>query len=162
MGRTSPSIYLHFPDKASLMWAVCERHYADHEASMAAAAEGIADPLERLASLARAYVRFAVDNPEQFRILFLTDRTKLGGAATLEDLGQTQGFALVAEAVAEAAADGTIVVPDGDVLAVLVDLWAAVQGIATLLVTRPQGGLPGPEVWVDRFLRLVLDGLRPR
>ena len=160
IGRTSPSIYLHFPDKASLMWAVCGRQFAEADGAMVAAVEGIDDPVERVTALARAYVEFAVGNPEQFRILFLSDRSKLGGASTVDDLGQTEGFALVVDSVRDAAAAGQIAVADE--LATVVDLWAAVHGIAALLVTRPDSGLPSPADWVDHMVGTLLDGLRPR
>jgi AcrR family transcriptional regulator len=51
VGVTPPSIYLHFADRNDLVFAVCERHALHLEQAMASAAEGIADPWERIRRL---------------------------------------------------------------------------------------------------------------
>src|SRR4051794_538206 len=48
-GVTPPSIYMHFADKTDLVYAVCERHFAELDAHVEAALVGITDPVERLA-----------------------------------------------------------------------------------------------------------------
>lgn len=163
VGCTSPSIYLHFPDKASLMLAVCEHQYAEHEAALSAAVDGIDDPVAALEALASTYVRWSLANPEQFRILFLTDRVRLAGEDVLRQLPGTQGFQLVHETLQRARDAGVIDLDDdADLVPVLLDLWALVQGIATLLVTRGVAEFPDPQAWVRHAVHLVLDGLRPR
>ena len=160
VGRTSPSIYLHFPDKDSLMFAVCQRQYQASEDAMVAAAEGVDDPVERMVALARAFVHWGLDNPEQFRILFLTDRSAALRSVGLDQVATSGAFVAILAALEDARATGAIDVDEP--LAVLLDLWAAVQGVTTLLITRPDFGLPDADAWIDHLLGLVLDGLRPR
>lgn len=160
MGRTSPSIYLHFPDKASLMYAVCQRHYAESEHAMVSAAEGVEDPVDRVVALGRAFVHWGLANPEQFRILFLTDRSESMPGVTVDQVATGEAFTTILDAIGEAVDAGQVAVDDP--LAVLLDLWAALQGITTLVITRPDFGLPDVDAWVDHLFGLVLDGLRPR
>ena len=71
VGVTPPSIYLHFADKTELIFAVCEEQFRQLDAEMAAAAAGVADPLEALRRRGQAYVRFGLRNAEAYRVLFM-------------------------------------------------------------------------------------------
>ncbi|MBV8385894.1 MAG: TetR/AcrR family transcriptional regulator, partial [Acidimicrobiia bacterium] len=70
VGVTPPSIYLHFADKDELLLAVCERQFGELHRVMEAAVEGVDDPVEAVYRRGKAYVRFGLDHPEQYRILF--------------------------------------------------------------------------------------------
>src|SRR5215211_7525579 len=72
VGVTPPSIYLHFPDKESLILAVSERHFETFDSAIEEAGASIEDPVESLRRRGRAYVRFGLENPEPYRILFMT------------------------------------------------------------------------------------------
>src|SRR5438132_12628348 len=48
VGVTPPSIYLHFADKNELIFAVCEKHFAEFDRLRQEAASGSSDPLESL------------------------------------------------------------------------------------------------------------------
>ena len=68
VGVTPPSIYLHFADKDQLLEAVVVDVFAELDTAMMAAAESAAGPLERLRAFGLAYVRFAVEHPEHYRL----------------------------------------------------------------------------------------------
>ncbi len=161
IGRTSPSIYLHFDDKAALMIAVCERQFAGYDEAVREALVGVDDPIEVFRSLARTYVRFAREHPEEFRILFMSDRSTAGGFDTLEELAATQSFEAALTLLQRGIDDGRFR-SDLDAVMVTVTMWALVQGIASLLATRPVKDLPDPDEWVDVAIRLQLDGLLAR
>jgi AcrR family transcriptional regulator len=161
IGRTSPSIYLHFADKAALMFAVCERGFVDYDAVVRAEVAGTDDPVERLRCIARGYLRYALDQPEQFRILFLTDRSAVVGKRTLAELATTESFAMAFEALDRGTAEGTFRV-DLDSQRVMLAMWAMIHGIATLLVTRPEIDWPEPLAWMEDAFDQFLLGLLAR
>ncbi|KJE20606.1 transcriptional regulator, TetR family [Frankia torreyi] len=72
VGVAAPSIYLHFPDKAGLVWAALSDKYDDLVASMvrADAASDGTDPREPLRAQTHAYCRFALNNPGHYRLMF--------------------------------------------------------------------------------------------
>ncbi|WRZ36520.1 TetR/AcrR family transcriptional regulator [Streptomyces phaeochromogenes] len=72
MGGAAPSIYVHFTDKAELLWAALEDEYEDLAARMAAG-DAEATPRgarERLRAQAHAYCRFKLANPGRYRPMF--------------------------------------------------------------------------------------------
>ncbi|MET9088015.1 TetR/AcrR family transcriptional regulator [Streptomyces sp. NPDC004237] len=74
VGIAAPSVYLHFKDKAELVWTVLADAYLALAEDMAgageAAAKGGADPWERMFATVAAYRRFAVDKPRRYRLMF--------------------------------------------------------------------------------------------
>ncbi|WP_328315689.1 TetR/AcrR family transcriptional regulator [Streptomyces sp. NBC_00388] len=75
-GVAAPSIYLHFSDKADLVWAALEDKYADLAARMRAAdartAAAELSARERLEAQAREYCRFARELPGHYRLMYET------------------------------------------------------------------------------------------
>jgi AcrR family transcriptional regulator len=156
-GVTPPSIYLHFADKTELLGAVCEARFADLSRHMQEATQGIADPLEVLWAIGQSYVRFGLENPEHYRIMFMT--RPLAEGLPLDRLPGLTAFGYVVEAVARCMDAGGIAA--GDPFLVATNLWTAVHGVTSLLIARPD--FPWPDF--DRLRGMVIDvqsrGLQP-
>jgi AcrR family transcriptional regulator len=138
VGVTPPSIYLHFADKEELIAAVVANVFAELDAAMVEAGEGLADPLARLRAYGLAYVRFAVAHPEHYRVATM-EHCRLGdGSVEGSELDKTLRDAAFSHLLStvEACMDEEIFAP-GDPLPVTLQMWAAAHGIASLLVTKP-------------------------
>lgn len=68
VGVTSPSIYLHFQDKDALLDAVCARYLSRLDQEMEQAAMGQSSTVDVLRAQGLAYVRFALQTPELYRL----------------------------------------------------------------------------------------------
>ena len=156
VGVTPPSIYLHFPDKNSLILAVCERHFEVFDAVIEEAGGSTDDPVESLHRRGRAYVRFGLENPEPYRILFMT-RTE--STAQFQGVSGAGGraFRHLVDAV-QRCVDAGAFKPVDPVLAAT-GVWAAVHGVTSLLISMP--GFPWPDVeeLVDHVCRIQNRGL---
>lgn len=131
VGVSAPSIYRHFADKDELIEAVVAQVFADLDSAMRAAIDPADPPTIRMRDLGLAYIRFALDHPEQYRLA--TAPTQTEGEV---DLVLTSGaFQLFAGTVQEAMAAGLI--DPGDPTPIVLDLWAAAHGIASLLLAKP-------------------------
>src|SRR6516165_3259790 len=58
VGVSPPAVYLHFPDKESLVFAVCSKQFEIFDAEMEGAAAQGTDPIDELKRRSRAYVHF--------------------------------------------------------------------------------------------------------
>lgn len=142
VGVTAPSIYLHFPDKDTLLLEVCRRSFADFDAAQETAAAGADDPVESLHRRGRAYVAFGLAHPEQYRVLFMQrprDQPLDG-----PDVGADAFFHLV-EAVARCIDSGAF--RPADPVTVSTTIWAALHGVTSLMITAPT--FPWPETMID-------------
>jgi AcrR family transcriptional regulator len=165
VGVTPPSIYLHFPDKDALIEAVCEERFKEFDDALETAAAGAGDALAELRARGRAYVRFGLDNPEHYRVLFMAKHDRSMSLAELVEPDGDAGagaraFGHLVAAVVRAREAGAIATADPVVTAIL--LWSGFHGIVSLLISEP--GFPWPEV--DVLVEALLDeqerGLVPR
>jgi len=159
VGTTSPSIYRHFPDKKHLLFEVCSRHFGRLADFMGAAVAGADDPIDALETMARAYVRFAVENPEHYRIMFM-GRSELTPAQYADErMLETGAFGGLVTLVQRAIDAGRIRAELDDAVAVAHVLWAALHGVASIAVAKPN--VPGPPLAarVESMLDVLVRGV---
>lgn len=156
VGVSVPSLYLHFADKQALIDAVCGEVFEGIHQRMREAAEGAPDPFEALRAQGNAYVHFALENPEHYRIVLMTAGSDVGAhGSDLEIAGGAFGY--LVESVRACVATG---VYSGDPVELALGLWAAAHGVAALLVAKPS--FPWPvdvTAFVDRTICMAGMGL---
>lgn len=155
VGVSSPSIYLHFPDKTALLYAVCQEHFIGLDRMMEAAAGLASDPLDEIHRRGAAYVRFGLEHPGQYRILFM-ERDEPSGFSE-DHLADASTFDHMVNTVTEAMAAGLI--DAGDPTVITVGLWSAVHGLTSLLIAKPDFPWPPLEVLIDQVLSMCTRGL---
>jgi AcrR family transcriptional regulator len=109
-----------------LVRAEAFRRFADRlEAELARAGR---DPMERLRRLKQAYVAFALDEPDAYRIMFELRQPDPAGDGELAAQSK-RSFAALHRTVAEAVAAGAL---EGDPLTLAHLLWASTHGLVSL------------------------------
>jgi len=141
VGVSPPSIYLHFADRNELIFAVVERHFQAFDECLLGAVEGVEDPVERIHRLGEAYIRFGLENPEPYRIMFMARPDAVPPAFTQEKLEAASGFGHVLAAVQDAIDEGRFRLDDALLGATF--LWSNVHGLTSLLIAKP--GFPWPD-----------------
>ncbi|NLV57129.1 MAG: TetR/AcrR family transcriptional regulator [Acidimicrobiales bacterium] len=145
VGVTPPSIYRHFADKDRLLLEVCRLSFERFTDVLEDAFREDHDPRRRIEGMGRAYVRYAVDNPEHYRIMFMA-RFELTTQEYAEEM-VTDGssFDLLLRTADELVTAGLVrpELADRGALTIGMLFWANVHGLASLLVAKP--GLPWPD-----------------
>lgn len=146
VGVSAPSIYRHFADKDELIDAAVAQVFEYVDAAMGAVNDPEQSPLTRLRAQGLAYVRFALDNPEQYRLAFLGS-DEPGAVDQVLSSGAVMRFTRTVQDAMESG-----VIEPGDPLPVVLELWAAAHGIASLIIAKPY--LPWGDIdqIVDRVL----------
>ncbi|CAN5686409.1 TetR/AcrR family transcriptional regulator [soil metagenome] len=144
VGVTPPSIYRHFADKDRLLLEVCHESFDRFAAALEGPAAA-ADPIERIAALGRAYVEYAVDFPEHYRIMFMA-RFELSAQEYAEEMIRDESTFGILLRTSQDLIDAGLIRPDladRGALHVGILFWSAVHGLASLFVAKP--GLPWPD-----------------
>jgi AcrR family transcriptional regulator len=150
VGVVPQSVYLHFPDKTGLVWAVIERRYADlNRAIDAAELEAGDDPSARLRALCLAYCGFGLEWPGHYALLFETRATGQLGVG-FEGSPGVATFARMRGAVQQCL--DAAAAPAGDAFAITTSLWLGLHGVVSLRRSKPGFPWPPVEVLVDRLL----------
>jgi AcrR family transcriptional regulator len=155
-GITAPSIYAHFADREAIVEAVVVEAFAQLSAALHQAVAGIADPVERLYAACRAYLRFAADRPQRYRVLFgraWHEPDPTAAALTRAEFAALPGadtFGMLVDAVADCVAAGrsSSTDPFFDAAA----LWSALHGYSSLHTSLPHFPWPGDEALLEAII----------
>jgi AcrR family transcriptional regulator len=142
-GVSQAAPYHYFADKAGLLAAVAEQGFKIFDATQAAALEQApANPLDRLSALGAAYVRFALDRPHYFKVMFRPHLVEHGKYPALS-LVSSRAFERLVETVRDARlAHGH---DDADPIAVATLVWAVPHGLALLYLDGPISARTSPR-----------------
>ncbi|MCA9656758.1 MAG: TetR/AcrR family transcriptional regulator [Myxococcales bacterium] len=154
--------YRHFADKNALLLAIARRGFERLAAAGVAAMDGVGDPRDRLDAYGVAYVRFAVDNPVLFRVMFTAELDAAEGveAGHVVDKGGEEGdeagaFELLVESAAALIDDGD------DPREAALAAWSLPHGLAMLVL---DGRIPPAEAatpaQVERLMRTIFAAWR--
>jgi AcrR family transcriptional regulator len=146
VGVTPPSIYLHFADKNELVAAVVADVFTALDDAMVTAAADADGPMARLRAHGLAYVRFAVQHPEQYRIATMDPCPR----PDVDEVLASGAFVHFRETVQECIDSG--IFAGDDPVPITLDLWAAAHGIAALLIAKPFLPWGDPDVVAERVL----------
>lgn len=160
LGVTAPALYAYVDDRQDLLRSVSEDALSQLAARFDAITDG--EPLDRLAAQCRAYVDFAVENPDLFVTMFAFP-PELEGASPVgvESTVATKVFGRAAQTIDDAIAAGAIPDQDGTVEAALA-VWATVHGTAVVLTMGFGFDDAMRAALVDRAVGNVVAGLRAR
>ena len=130
--------YHHFASKAELVSAIAQDGFDDFAEALRAAADAVGGgALQRLTGMELAYVRFAVGNPNLFRLLFrpeLRGGMREGPAAEAMARAGSAAYQVFLDAVTAAVEEGSV---QGSAEDVAVAALSIVHGLSTLLVDGP-------------------------
>lgn len=154
VGVSPPSVYLHFPDKDTLIFAVCQKLFTALDDAVEAATRGLDHPLERLKARGLAYARFGVEHPEQYRVIFMQRSEAAPEAFGSVQLMESAAFGHLLQNVVDLLETGEML-PGLEAFPVAIECWAVVHGCTSLLISHPTLGLPP----VDTLVGQVCDHL---
>jgi AcrR family transcriptional regulator len=166
-GVSHSAAYRHFPDRDSLLRAVCERCCRELALLMEKRIAELPqrrDPKrhawEALEATGRAYVEFALAEPGWFRTAFGVP-SRLGPIGPGEGTGNCgrNAFEILSSCLDELVASGAL--PPSRRAGAEIGPWSAVHGLASLLVDGPLRGAPPRQraAALGTVLELVRRGL---
>ncbi len=160
-GVSPPAVYLHFADKDELIFAVCQGLFIRLDEAVEGAATGIDDPIEAMKARARAYVRFGLDHPDHYRVLFMQAPGNQPVHYTPDEVKASAAFGHLMNNVATLSGDPRVR-DDIAPYELALDCWAFVHGLTSLLITKPDFGWPDADAMLNGHFDRMLSGLLKR
>ncbi len=170
VGVTAPSIYRHFEDKDELLGAVCAVVFTQLTDGIAEAVASATSPLDALAEAGRCYVEFGLAHPEHYRLVFMrapfrdvVDHSELRTAFEAGEIPESHrlfgGEALAGseafKGLYDLVAAVVAVLPNErrpDVFSTTTMIWAAVHGIVSLRISKPDFLWPTVDEQIESIL----------
>ena len=135
IGYSPTAIYLYFENKDDLLFHTAMEGFVTFGQMLQAAYDSSDDPLERLRAEGEAYVRFALEHPVSYRLMFMQrgeflERETPEGYESVID-----SFGVLVRTVQECFEAGYFT--EGEVETHANVFWASVHGVASLSIATP-------------------------
>jgi AcrR family transcriptional regulator len=158
VGVSSTALYMHFQDKDQILLEICDVAMGELLARNLSISTRPGDPVSRLRAMLEAYMRFALDNPNAYRLIFcaasMVNSPRRRDAT--RQLGE-QCFESMAGVVREIAAQGRL--RTDNIRAATQALWAACHGLISLRIAKPAFESEPMETMMNTLLDALLFGL---
>lgn len=156
-GVSSGAPYRHFADRDAVLDALASEGLAQlHDVLRQTAATPSDDVQGEVVALARAYVRFALESPARYEVVFGPGRVR-----DPLDEGVPGSFGVLLDAVTRGVAAGTF---QGAPRPLAASVWALVHGVCELTLSGDVGSVVGTgeeaERWATWSVRVLLTGAR--
>jgi AcrR family transcriptional regulator len=162
VSQTAP--YRHFADRAALVAAVADDGFRRLHKRLTAAARAPGRTTGRvqhtarggLQAIALAYVRFALEHPEEYRVMF---GREVAAAPAAEGSARQEVFALLRDGIATLQTQG--LVRGGDPSVIALSAWSLVHGLAMLALDGQLSGrqMPSAEALTMQSTELLMFGM---
>ena len=158
VGVSSTALYMHFRDKDEILIEICEGAIGVLLAANTEIFQRPIDAVSRVRLMLDAYMRFGLDNPNTYRLVFCSTQPEAAPDRTevWQDLGARTYDTFLA-AVAGIAAEGRLRHGSAETAAEL--LWSACHGLVSLRITRTKSEWGPAETMVPMMLDALFEGL---
>lgn len=155
-GYAPMSVYSYFADKQEILTALAQDAFESLAAKLRANRPD--DPIEALRAMLRDYAAFGLDNPNEYRTIFMTEKVHDHEDEEIERLEkENPALAILYERVGACIAAGRL---RGDVEAIGTVLWTAAHGAISLLITFPHKMFGDPQAYLEMTGDVLLAGLQ--
>lgn len=128
LGCSPKTPYRYFKDKADILSTVRAQAFASFAEALETAAEGAANPIERMRRVGGAYMRFAAEHPHAYRIMFEIDQPI--GDSNADLVRESQRAHRLITSQSQALVDAGLI--DADPRLFGWSMWAASHGVVML------------------------------
>jgi AcrR family transcriptional regulator len=155
VGYATMSVYSYFPDKHAILLAIARDAFAELARRMDRDAPS--DPVEALKMLMRAYAAFGLENPNEYRTVFMTvDPVHDPDNPSVEMTKENPALQLLLARVHACIDAGYF---SGDAHAIATLIWTFGHGTVSLLITFTHYPFGDRDTFVERSIDLALAGL---
>jgi AcrR family transcriptional regulator len=140
------TIYLYFKDKSEILYSLLNMAFEKfYEAQLKV--QNISDSKERLLAHGLAYVKFAMNNPNYYDLMFILKEPTENMKIPEDWKTSTRTYDLLKTNIKQCIDDGYL--EEDDIEVVAFSMWSLVHGIASLLIKR---GFMIPEAFREYLI----------
>ena len=156
VGVSSTALYMHFRDKSEILLEICEAGFAKLLALTEAIEAEAHSPRDAVKKRLQAYVTFGFENPNAYRLIYMTRPGEAGGAQAVAQRVGRSLFERFRDPLETLAAQGKLRV-EPELAAQM--LWSGAHGVVSLIITKPYFDWAPRERLVCGVLEALLNDL---
>lgn len=167
VGVSAPALYLYFHDKEAMMLALCDQTFGLLIERITEIEKTVSDPLERVRRFGDAYARFGLENPDEYRLVFIGNNIpesirKVGHRMPTDDpnrpgVGGALVFSRLVALLSQLEVSGVNLNYPPDTCAEL--CWMGIHGVVAALIMKPDFPWSNREALIEGMQDIVIKGI---
>lgn len=158
IGYSPTTIYLYFENKDDLLFHTAMEGFETFGQMLQDAYESSDDSLERLRAQGRAYIKFALEHPVSYRLMFMQRGEFLEREAPDDCESVIDSFSVLLRTVGECFEAGYFQQGDPETYASV--LWTSVHGVASLAIATPYFAAEEAYALAEMSNRWLMEGMK--
>lgn len=163
IGASSGILYHYFEDKPAIMAQLVAEAFAQLSQRLQSIADDqAAHPLDRLRRSGLAYIRFGIDNPHQYAVLFMKTEAVQQEPKIMEVFmfNGMKCFGALQQIVNDCHAGGHLRPELTDPVEVAQSIWAHVHGLASVFISAKTFPFVEQTRLIERHVEIAVAGVR--
>ena len=160
-GYSTTVVYSLFDDKAMLITQAMDEDLLELTRILGDAALSQSEPLARIRAVARAYVDFGLNHPDEYEIVFMQRRPHASTDQARVEHGNPgqDPYAFARELFRELAGTGVVSADPGDLDLMTQIFWEGLHGLTSRHIVMGHDDAWFPETPMEQHIELMLDVL---
>ena len=161
VGISSTGLYVYFPDKNAILAEICDATFKSLIEELDGVLRKHSDPLQALQESLEGYIRFGLNHPHEYELVFLSrDTQELQRPEVRNEKLGMQAFQRFCECVEAAVQAG--LTQDADAERLAQQLWAGVHGLVVLLLLQPDFCWVDLDTLISGHVTMLIHGVTRR
>jgi AcrR family transcriptional regulator len=157
IGYSPATLYLYFRDKDDLLFLVVDDAFSRFKRRLDEAAESSDDAWERLRRLGEAYVRFGLNNPAYYQLMFMWRIDYLTEMRDGKEVPKVQAFEVLLHTVRDAMEKGALQAGVPETTSDM--LWAMMHGIVSMTIGMPMFDKERTDKLIQHAMEMIYRAL---
>ncbi len=153
---SATSIYLHFRNKDHLLYTLIEESIDELNQIIQQIIKTSRDPLEKIESIARSYVAFGLDRPQEYEVIFMLRPEEMPRYPKQKFRKAREGYEMIAEVIREGIERGRIT--EGNPLHAAYTIWAQLHGIVSVILSKRLDTRIPKNVFINHAVDHIMKG----
>jgi AcrR family transcriptional regulator len=161
VGISQTALYVYFKSKEDMLDELAEAAFRKLGAALSSVEARCPDPVDYLRATVQEYIRFGLENPDEYRLAFLLrdGRRKAPRSNDQEPPAGLMVFAAVESRIASGLQTGALRTSGSSARGAAQALWAAIHGLVALQLAYPDFGWVPVEDLIGIQTDMILSGL---
>lgn len=160
IGVSATSIYLHFENKDDLVHTLIDEAIEELNARLQASVVQGVGPLSKLNALAREYVRFALDHPREYRVIYLVSSEEMTRYPKEKFRRARKGYEIVTSVLREGVESGIITEEKPRIAAYT--FWAQLHGVMSVVLSKRLDTRIDQNEFIEEAISHIIQGYQQR
>jgi len=153
---TATSIYLHFKNKDDLLLALIEESIQNLNKALMKAMNSSLDPIQQLEKLAEAYIQYALENPQEYEIIYMVRPEEMPKYPKVKFQEVRQTYELLSGIIQDGKEKELFDVDNPLISAYT--LWAQIHGVVTVVLNKRLDTRIPRDSFLDQAIDHIIQG----